>query len=73
MPAYKQFMALAGELCLKTRRASLALILATEPNNVFGKVCPFKAEHEFMLCTVGNNEGYNKFVHFYFSCCVSKN
>ncbi|SCN47048.1 hypothetical protein BAZMOX_112116_1 [methanotrophic endosymbiont of Bathymodiolus azoricus (Menez Gwen)] len=32
MPAYKQFMALAGWLCLKTRRTSLSLVLATEPD-----------------------------------------
>ena len=23
-------------------------------NNVFGKVCPFKADHDFILCTLGN-------------------
>ena len=32
IPAYKQFMALAGQLCLKTRRSSLSPILATEPD-----------------------------------------
>jgi hypothetical protein len=31
MPAYKQFIALAGQLCLKTRRSSLPITLATEP------------------------------------------
>jgi hypothetical protein len=23
-------------------------------NDVFGKVCPFKADHDFILCTLGN-------------------
>jgi hypothetical protein len=23
-------------------------------NNVFGKVCTFKADHDFILCTLGN-------------------
>ena len=34
MPAYKQFMALAGQLCLKTRRASFSIKLATEPVSI---------------------------------------
>ena len=35
IPAYKQFMALAGQLCLKTRRSSLSPILATEPRYIY--------------------------------------
>jgi hypothetical protein len=26
-------------------------------NNVFGKVCPFKADHDFILCTLRNKRG----------------
>ena len=32
IPAYKQFMALVGQLYLKTRGSSLLLIMATKPN-----------------------------------------
>ncbi|WP_420831745.1 hypothetical protein [Bathymodiolus japonicus methanotrophic gill symbiont] len=31
IPAYKQFMALVGQLCLKDRRSALLIIIATEP------------------------------------------
>jgi hypothetical protein len=50
----------------KTRRTSLSLVLATEPlkNNVFGKVCPFKADHDFILCTLGNKGGLFRFPDF---------
>ena len=33
-------------------------------NNVFGKVCPFKADHDFILCTLGNKGGIiSEFTH----------
>jgi hypothetical protein len=33
-------------------------------NNVFGKVCSFKADHNFILCTLGNKRGIiSEFIH----------
>ena len=53
MPEDKAFFAFTGS-CDRTGRTIYDIKENRIKNNVFGKVCPFKADHDFILCTLVN-------------------